>query len=191
MQDSRKRSNPENHLKLPVGKVLSDPIKGDFYYLPLLGWIGVRETTETPLVMVTTTIFKSLEEPYPQGTLILEWPVFEDTELAVLAALESLGWDGRIWPRDSGWPEGNDEVDEENLREFLKQAKLAHTLVFPIQEGGAVAGKVSIQRARGPFLMPSLPQPTGSPNPERLAALRALCKDPTVFYSLALNPNLN
>lgn len=188
-RDARRRTeNTEgaDHHKLPVGKILSEPIKGDFLCLPLFGWVGLREKVNTPLVMLVVMLFPSLEDPKPRGTLQLELPIFEGvTELPVLAALERFGWDGRVWPRDPGWPEKG-TPDEENLRELLKQAKLANTLVFPTGDQGALAQTVSVQRARGPFLMPPLPEPVGDLDQWKLEQLRALCKDPSIFYSVAL-----
>ena len=187
-RDARKRtenSEGADHHKLPVGKVLSDPIKGDFLSLPLFGWIGLREKVETPLVMLVVMLLPSLEDPSPRGTLQLELPVFPgETELPILAALERFGWDGRVWPRDPGWP--TDPQDEANLKELLKQAKLANTLVFPTGDAGHALQSVSIQRARGPFLMPPLPQPEGEVDQWKLEQLRALCKEPSLFYSNVL-----
>jgi len=190
-RDSRKRTEGHeaaDHLKLPVGKVLSDPVKGDFLALPLFGWVGLREQKGTPLVMLVVMLIPSIEDTKPRGTLQLELPVFEgETELPILAALERFGWDGRIWPRDPGWPTEGDDAD--NLRELLKQAKLAHTLVFPTGDSGHALQSVSIQRARGPFLMPPLPQPEGDVDQWKLERLRELCKNPEVFYPLSLAVN--
>lgn len=184
-RDRRKHKQPKkrkdtDHRKLPVGQILSEPVKGDFLCLPLFGWIAVREKTETPLVMLVMMLLPSLEDPTPRGTLQLELPIFEDTELAVLAALNRFGWDGRVWPRDEGWPpEGSS--DEENLRALLEQAELSNTLVFPSADEGVMAQSVSVQRARGPFLMPPLPKPEGEPDPWKLEQLRELCTNPTLF----------
>lgn len=166
---------PVDHLKLPVGTIVSDPVKGDFLTIPLFGWIGHRVRTRTPLVMLTTLLIPSLEEPAPRGTLQIELPIFEDTELQTLAVLERYGWDGRVWPHDPGWPDSDDE-QAESLKGLIAQADLKSTFVFP--NSGALP--VTVSRARGPFLMPPLEAATEEANPVKLAKLRELCSRPWV-----------
>lgn len=181
-KDKPEESKGTDHLKLPVGKVISDPIKGEFLSLPLFGWIGVREKKDTPLVMLVLMVFRSLEDPTPRGTVQLELPVFEETELATLAALERFGWDGRIWPEDEGWPPPDSE-DEANIMALLEQSgNLQNTLTFPPGEEGVAAQTVEVRRARGPFLMPPLPAPEKEPDEFKLKRLRELCANPAVFY---------
>lgn len=171
-----------NHLKLPVGKVLSAPVKGKFLSLPLFGWVGIREKENTPLVMLVLMLFRSVEDPEPRGTIQVELPVMEDTELATLDALERFGWDGRIWPEEDGWPEAGSD-DAENLMALLEQSgNLKNTFVFPPRDEGSVAIEVDVQRARGPFLMPPLSKPENPPDEGRLKRLRELCADPVIFY---------
>jgi hypothetical protein len=165
-----------------VGKVISDPVKGEFFALPLFGWVGVREQKNTPLVMLVLMLFRSVDDPRPRGTLQIELPVHEDTELATLAVLERFGWDGRIWPEEEGWPPPGSD-DEANLLALLEQSgNLLNTFTFPPGEEGAAAQKVDVQRARGPFLMPPLPKPEGEPDEYKLKKLRELCANPVVFY---------
>jgi hypothetical protein len=182
-----KTNKTTDHKKLPVGKVLSDPVKGEFLCLPLFGWIAVREKVDTPLVMLVVMLFKSVEDPVPRGTLQLELPVFPETELGIVAALDRFGWDGRIWPRDEGWPDEGSS-DEDNLKALLKQAKLRNTLVFPTGDEGSAAQSVNVQRARGPFLMPPLPKPEVEVDPWKRDQLRKLCEAPELFYHIALVP---
>jgi hypothetical protein len=181
------RERPEeakgiDHLKLPVGKVLSDPVKGEFLTLPLFGWVGIREQKNTPIVLLVVMLFRSVDDPRPRGTLQIELPVHEDTELATLAALERFGWDGRIWPEEEGWPPSGSD-DEENILALLEQSgTLKNTMTFPPGEEGAAAQKVDVQRARGPFLMPPLPKAEGEPDEYKLKRFRELCANPAVFY---------
>jgi len=180
--DRPEESKGIDHLKLPVGKIISEPVKGKFLTLPLFGWVGIREKTNTPLVMLVVMLFRSVEDPVPKGTLQLELPVMEDTELAVLATLERFGWDGRIWPEQEGWPPPESD-DEANLLALLEQSgNLKNTLTFPPGEEGAAALEVDVQRARGPFLMPPLPEPEGEPDEFKLTRLRELCTHPVIFY---------
>lgn len=184
----RNRTRPKaasaiDHRKLPVGKLVSPPIKGEFLSLPLLSWIGVREKVDTPLVLLVVMLFKSMEDMEPRGTLQIELPVIEETQLATVAFLESYGWDGRIWPHDEGWPlEGTDE--ETNTRAMIEQAELSNTLVFPGADEGFNPPLVKVGRARGPFLMPPLPKPETEPDLLKVEKLTELCNNPSLFYPI-------
>jgi hypothetical protein len=171
---------PPNHRELPTGKLLSPPVRGDFLALPLFGWVALRAGDRVPLVMLTLLLIRSLEDPMPRGTLEVTLPVLGKTEMATLAALERFGWDGRVWPTDEGWPSG-DSVEEDNIRELMRQAKLRATLTFPPNASGASAQTVTVSRAQGPFLMPPLPAPDGEPDPVKLAKLMTLCADPSTM----------
>lgn len=171
----------EDHRKLPVGTVLSNPIRGDFLALPLFGWVAQRAKVETPLVMLVTLLIRSLEDPRPRGSLQIELPVETETELATLAALERFGWDGRVWPVDDGWPTGS-EADEEQVTTLMAQSKILRaTMTFPPGANGICAQPVSVQRSQGPFLMPPLPEYTGEVNQAKLTRLRQLCENPRIF----------
>lgn len=169
------------HHKLPVGRVVSQPVKGEFLTLPLFGWVAKRQKTEIPLVMLALVLIRSDEDASPRGTLSVELPVLEDTELATLAALERYGWDGRVWPVDKGWPDGS-LSDEHQLRELMEQATLRATMTFPPSEKGVAAQTVRVERAQGPFLMPPLPEPEGDGDPQKLQRLRQLCENPRIFF---------
>lgn len=176
---------PEHHLKLPVGKVISEPVRGDFLTIPLFGWVSLRLKTNTPLVMLTTLLIRSPEDPKPCGSLQIELPVFDDTELCTLGVLERYGWDGRVWPTDPGWPE---EVSDEAsvLRMLIESAGLKATLTFPPSGLGVATQTVTVGRARGPFLMPPLPTPENPPDEAKLEKLRWLCANPTMLLSSPL-----
>ena len=169
-----------DHRKLPVGTVMSNPIKGDFLALPLFGWVAKRAKVETPLVMIVVLLMRSLEDPKPRGTLQIELPIVEETEKATLAALERFGWDGRVWPVDPGWPTGSD-TDEGLIMTLMEQANLRATLTFPSGPQGAQAQAVSVQRSQGPFLMPPLPEPEKEVDAAKLLRLRQLCENPRIF----------
>lgn len=175
---------PAEHLKLPVGQVMSSPVKGEFLALPLFGWVSVRRQTNTPLVMLVMLLMREGEDSSPRGTLQVELPMFEDTELATLGVLERFGWDGRVWPAEEGWPSGATE-EEIQLRALMEQAGLKSTLTFPPTENGYMAQPVEVTRAHGPFLMPPLPELEGDPDPVKLARLRELCQDPKVLFKSA------
>ena len=173
---------PPNHRDLPTGKLMSSPIKGDFLALPLFGWVALRAGDRVPLVMLRLLLLRSLEEP-ASGLLQVEVPFIPKTELATLAALERFGWDGRVWPRDEGWPSG-DSVDEVNIRKLMENYDVQATLTFPPNDKGMALQSVTVSRARGPFLMPPLPEPEHAMDLDNLARLRALCADPSTMLLL-------
>lgn len=170
---------PANHLMLPVGKVLSAPVRGEHLTLPLFGWTAARAKEGTPLVMLVLVLLNP-ETFEMTGTLQVEMPVFTETEHATLSVLQGYGWDGRIWPTEPGWPDGN-QAEEDNLRDLLSKAKLKATFVFPPRESGVSAQTVNISRARGPFLMPPLLDPDMEPDQELLAKFREVVTSPKKF----------
>lgn len=175
-----------DHRKLPVGQVMTAPIKGEFQGLPLFGWVATRAKTDTPLVMVVLLLMRGTEDPVPRGTLQLEVPIHEDTELATVATLEKLGWDGRVWPGDDGWPEGSD--DEEQLQMLMEQASLRASLTFPPGEQGHATLPVNVQRAQGPFLMPPFPEPETPPDQALVDKLRQISKTPGKYFARPMGP---
>lgn len=94
----------DDHLRLPTAKVVTSPIKGEFLSFPLVGYMSVRQKVNTPLVMLIMALVKEVKKPgqppklEQKGLLQIEIPYFSETETSVLAALERLGWDGRVWP---------------------------------------------------------------------------------------------
>ncbi len=121
-------------------------------------------------------------EPKPAGTLLIELPILAETEKPTVAVLESFGWDGRVWPVDEGWPTDTD--DEISIRALLNQANLAATMTFPSEDEGTKTQSVNVERAKGPFLMPPLPEPETEPDPHLVERLRELCKEPAIFYPI-------
>lgn len=174
-----------DHNRLPTGTVLSDPIKGDFSALPLFGYVSKRDKTNTPLVMLTFLLLRDDGQGQnnfrPKGSLSIEFPVYPETEDAIVYMLDRLGWDGRVWPNDDGWPTG-DPDHEATLISLMESARLRATMTFPPTETGAVSMPVSVQRARGPFLMPPLADPDGPVDAVKKEKLRALCENHKVFH---------
>lgn len=168
----------EAQQRLLVGKVVTSPVKGPFMGLPVLGWISVRKVTEIRLLMLGLLL---LRDGKISGMLHVECPIYPETERNTLWMLQKFGWDGRVWPRDEGWPTGSD--DEEGHRHFLMQTGLEASLVFPPTEtGGHATMSVDIQRAKGNFFMPPLPEAESDPDQKLVARLQELCQDYKVFY---------
>jgi len=171
-----KESESTDHHKLPVGQILSAPVKGDFISMPLFGCMGIRAKVGTPLVLITLALMrKNDHEKRPRGWLRVELPILPETQNATLAALERYGWTGQIWPTDGPL---EDPANEVQLKSLLDASNLAATLVF----SGTQLQDVAVSRAQGPFLMPPLPEAEGEPDPVKLTRLLELCADPQVFY---------
>lgn len=183
---SQERATPkftgltEEQLRLPVGQIVSAPAKGDFLALPLFGWVSVRPSG-IPLIIVASLLMRSLTNMKARATFKLELPIYPETEVATLAVLERFGWDGRIWPRDAGWPTGTGQ-DEENILALMNAAGLVSTLTFSPQDKGILAQPVHVARAQGPFLMPPFAAPDEPPSEEKMALLRKLYGEPEIFY---------
>lgn len=175
-KDSEETMVPENHLRLPVGTVMSDPVKGRMLAVPLFGWTAKRVKVQVPLVMLVVLLIDAEETVLSRGYFQIELPVYPETELATLHYLEALGWDGRVWPEEPGWPEG-DEAEESSLRALMDQANLNNTLVFPPRDEGAPAVEILVERAEGPFLMPPLAQ-CSEEEVKHLVRFRELCSKP-------------
>lgn len=185
-----------DHHRLPVGEVVGRVgdlrIRGEYSAIPLFSWVSLRDKLNTPLVMLVLLLLGEKENETgedgvpsigPVATLQVELPIFPETEDPIVFLLGQLGWDGRIWPKDEGWP--SDSTEEETVKSMLAGADLKATLVFPPKEGeGVVSMPVKVERTKGPFLMPSVPAiPEGMQVDENLKQkLKALCENPKVFH---------
>jgi len=193
--DRKVRRSTESELvteaqqRLPVGKVVSAPVKGEFRGLPLMGWISLRKNSEVRLLMLALLLIR---DEGVKGILHVEIPIYPETETDAIRLLQSFGWDGRTWPTDPGWPTGTE--DEANHRHFLEQSGLVASLIFPPVEGGQHATmNVNVQRAKGNFFMPPigvkleedsapLPEAAEEPDPKLVVRFQELCQNFKVFY---------
>lgn len=175
-----------DHNRLPTGTVAGVPIRGTFAALPLFGYVSLRNRTNIPLVMLTVLLLKGDEEGgeaslRPRGTLNIEFPIYPETMDATVNMLDKLGWDGRVWPNDEGWPTGDATVEPEVIA-LMESAKLRATMTFPPSPQGNATMPVNVERAQGPFLMPPLTEPEGPVNAEKKDKLRLLCENPRLFH---------
>jgi len=196
----RKRPvSKDDHLRLPTGLIVSeDPVKGEHTALPLFAWVSVRERTQTPLLMLLTLL---LDETVAElkGSLQIEVPLMPETEPAALCLLDRLGWNGKVWPHEAGWPTGSGE-NEAQIKELMGQTGLKAAMVFPpIDNGNTATMPVNVQRARGPFLMPPLvveeayllrynKEPKDPEDEEKILYFRQLCANPSVFFRNVVKP---
>lgn len=173
--------------RLPTGRVLTDPVKGTFVSLPMLGSIAVRDRDRIPLVMLVVALLNPEKvEDGLVGMLQIELPLYIETNAATVAALERYGWSGRAWKEgDAHWPTGDTESLEQ-LRGLLSQAGLQASLTFPPDPitGEVRAQPVEVTRATGSFLMPPLEEPLELPDPVKTQALHDLVLAYQDFYPL-------
>ena len=164
--------------EVPTAQVAGDAIKpGDYQAFALLGWVEAKDGAA--IVGLQMAVLK-MEPLTIMGHVTLGMPVTPKTELHVNALLQSLGWDGRIWPyQDHGWPEGTGE-DEIQLVSLIMQAKLGCSLTFVPQEEGPTMIPLYVAKSRDPFpLAPFELEVTEEP--KHLEVLRDLIDDPSPF----------
>lgn len=185
-QDRAQQELTIDQQKLPTGRVLTEPLRGQFLSFPLLAWMAIRERDGTPLVMLVLALLE-LDQREIRGTLEIELPIYDDTELATLAALERYGWAGDVWALGDPPPWENTDLAE-HLKGLLSQTstKLRATLVFAPDSatGNTFAQTVEVLRAKGRFLMPPLEVPLTSPDAHRLQILRDLRDNYRSFFRI-------
>jgi len=164
--------------EVPTAQVAGDPIKpGDYSAFALLGWVEAK--AGAAIVGLQMAVLK--EEPLTNmGLITIGMPVTPKTELHVNALLQSLGWDGRLWPyKDHGWPEGTE--DEGQVVALISQAQLGCTLTFaPDPDQGQPMIPIHIAKSRDPFpLAPFELEVTEAP--PHMEFLRDLIDDPSPF----------
>lgn len=163
----------------PTGQVTGGDIRpGEYRALAILGWIE-KKPGDLPRVGIQTVVLR-LNEDKHIGAVTIGLPVSPRTELYVNAFLQTLGWDGRVWPYDNDkkWPEGSD--DEEQVTGLLKRVGLSSTLTFPSNpDQGAPAVRIHIAKSHGAFAIAPTEE-VDSP-PVHLERFRALVADHSVF----------
>lgn len=177
LRKAEKDQVTEEQQRLPTGKIVSSPVKGEFTALPVLGWISLRKSTEIRLVMLAMLLFR---DGKICGMFHVELPVYPETERDIISCLQRLGWDGRLWPRDAGWPDESN--DEEGHRVLLESTQLAASMVFPPVGDGHATMNVHVTRARGPFFMSPLSKAEEDPDQKLVDRFHELCQDITGFY---------
>lgn len=173
---------PEEQKRLPSARLLTTPVRGKFQSIPLLGWIA-RQKDGVPAVNLVVAL---LDDKFQiKGTLQIDLPIYRETQAATVAALARYGWEGQVWrDGDEHWPTG-DAVNEDQLSTLIAQTEgLQASMTFPPDGDGAVPmQEVEVMRARGPFLMPPLPEPEeGDVDEDLITKFIGLCEDFRVFF---------
>ncbi len=173
-----KQLTPEQ-MKLPSGRRLSGEGKGQYLTVPLVAVVSMREHENIPLVILAVALLDQTNHSL-QGSLQIEFPVYPETESAIVMMLCRYGWVGSMWsPGDVGWP--TDTEAEEPTKALLEEVELAATLVFPPSSEGLASPVVEVMRSQGNFLMPHLPRDE-EPSPDMLKAFRECVVNYQKFY---------
>jgi hypothetical protein len=165
-----------------IAKVVTgDSVRpGAYNVLPVLG--SVHKGKNNVFVCLSTFLLRISDDAHV-GMMTWVLPITERTELVVARLLASVGWDGRVWPRDSGWPEGADGQEAAGLRELIRAQRLDATMTFPPdKENGNPILRQEVLRTSADFpLNPVVEKGGVEPSPELVEKLRALAADPSIF----------
>jgi hypothetical protein len=173
------RKTPREDLCL--AKVTSgDEVRpGPYFLLPVL--CSLHKGRNTSYVLLTSFLLRISDDAHV-GVMNWALPFNERTEQTVATLLVSLGWDGRVWPQEPGWPGDSKEAD--GLKTLLAGQDLLATLTFPPDaEAGNATIRQEVLRTSANFPMnPDLNGEGKEPTPEHLAKLRKLAEDPAPIF---------
>lgn len=153
---------------------------GPYNLLPILA--SMHTVKEVKFVLLASFLLRIADEAHV-GVMNWMLPFNERTEKTVAKLLVSLGWDGRVWPEEPGWP-GDDTKEATGLRTLLKGQNLLATLTFPPDgENGNAILRQEILRGSADFpLSPHVEEGSKEPTPEMIEKLRKLAADPVPVF---------
>ena len=171
-------TDPRDVARARIVEYRSDARPGPYKLLPVIGWI--RAEGEGRSLVLSCIMLRQYDDRH-MGTLGWTIPINIRTGAQVLRLLAALGWDGRIWPDDAGWPD--DVPEREGLKTMLRDARLSCTMVFPPDLTGTRVLRVNILTCSTDFpLEPLVPaQDVVGVTQELRAKFRDICQDPSVF----------
>lgn len=168
----------------PEDRALARVVSGDevrpgpYNVLPVLG--SMHKGKATTFIHLSTFLLRISDDAHV-GVMNWVMPFNPRTEMTVVRLLASLGWDGRVWPAEEGWP--GDSKEATGLRTLLANQNLTSTLTFPPDgDNGNRVVRQEILRTSADFpLSPEFEGPGVPPTAGMLDKLRKLAEDPTVF----------
>jgi len=154
---------------------------GPYNLLPVLGSMH-KGKHDNSFVLITSFLLRISDEAHI-GVMNWALPFNERTEKTIATLLASFGWDGRVWPEETGWP-GDETKEAAGLRALLKGQKLAATLTFPPDpDNGNAVLRQEILRTSADFpLSPEVTNGSKEATPEMIEKLRKLAEDPTAVF---------
>jgi hypothetical protein len=115
---------------------------GQYRFLPLIGFPYKKK------IVLQGILLRTFEDKQA-GTLNWILPAHDKTFKEALEVLTALGWDGRYWPEDPGWPD-TEPKEEKGLRDILTRMRITSTLVFPPHdEKGSRVLKLNVLKTNG------------------------------------------
>lgn len=158
----------------------SNPKPGTYRFMPLLGHISVY-SGQTYLI-IQGILLLTYQDKHA-GTISWTIPLNKGTKEEGLALLAALGWDGRVWPDDAGWPDG-DQHEATGLERLLYESYIDASLVFPPHpERGSRVIRVLVSKSNGRFPMPIQLEEEDlvAVTPELRSRFDVLVADPSIF----------
>ena len=164
------------------GMVLSEVSRPGLHrLLPLMGYVGVR--AGKPYLLIQGLLLRIVEDKQV-GMLSWTIPILPETKVAAVNVLASMGWDGRLWPNDAGWPD-EEPQEAKGLQKLLHECRLAASMVFPPVPGaGSRTIRVLVAKGNGtPFPLPPELQADDliQATPELMGRFEALVADSGLF----------
>ena len=152
---------------------------GLYRFMPLIGCTRPKEGQV--YLHLSGVLLRPFESKH-EGTMSWYAPLSDESLVPLAELLVALGWDGRVWPNDAGWPDGDDR-EAAGLEQLLKEGHLDASMVFPPdpKKGSKVINV--LVGGSDPFPMPlDLEQGDRALVPSSiLDRLQALMADPGVF----------
>lgn len=164
---------------LATAKVVGgDAVKpGPYNILPIM--CSLHRGKQTSFVHIACFLLRVTDDEHV-GVMNWVLPFNPRTETQVANLLASLGWDGRVWPDEPGWPEGKEAA---GLKALLAGSNIQATLTFPPDaENGNAMLRQWVLRTSADFPLPPEVEGGGKEaTPEQMEKLRKLAIDPTCF----------
>lgn len=163
------------------GMVTSPGTKpGAYRFLPVLSHLSPYKGS---LYLILQGILMLTYQDKHAGMLAWTIPVNDTTKADALALLVALGWDGRVWPNDSGWPD-EDRHEASGLERLLYESYIDASFVFPPHpERGSRVLRVLISKPNGRFPLPVQLEAEDivEVTPELRSRFDVLVADPSIF----------
>jgi hypothetical protein len=161
---------------------------GPYNLLPVV--CSMHKGGSTSFLLLVAFLLRISDESHV-GVLHWMMPFNPRTEGAVTRLLCCFGWDGRVWPEDTGWP-GEKSQEAVGLRSLLKGQNILGTLTFPPDPdlGVNVVLRQEVLRTSANFpLSPDIPEGTETPEatPEMFVKLRKYAEDPESVFGRGLD----
>lgn len=133
-----------------VARATGDKLRtGNYHFLPVVGRVMKNETGHSILFLSGLLFWPHSIGDRTKGGLGWAIPLTRKTLPVAAQLLATLGWDGRLWPTEAGWPDGQPESVRATIEQMLKEAEIPHTMVFPPTSKGLRLLNVLVAKGGG------------------------------------------